>query len=214
MAWVDVLFILSAALATYHLLPPLEARPGTPPCTVVLAYWRRRAARILPLYLLANLAAVTAAWGPSDPPQEALFARYLHFTNCPTTLWANFLFAQNMLGVRACGELAAVCAALCPGVHSLAAGIVIEHPSFPAAIHLWTVALQVQFFAALPLLLCALRPRAPGFRARLAAALGVAVAAGTAWRVWAAWRIPFLELVVADFAVDEAAQLSWANMLQ
>jgi hypothetical protein len=75
------------------------------------------------------------------------------------------------------------------------------------------VALQVQFFVAFPLLLCALRPRLPGFRARLAAALAAILTASTAWRLWAAWRIDFLELPVADFAVDQPSQLSWANML-
>lgn len=49
----------------------------------------------------------------------------------------------------------------------------------------------VHFYLAWPLLLCALRPRVPGFRARVAAALGAAAAAGTAWRFWAAWRTDF-----------------------
>ena len=89
----------------------------------------------------------------------------------------------------------------------------LPHPAPCAAIHLWTVALQVQFFVAFPLLLCALRPRLPGFRARLAAALAAILAASTAWRLWAAWHIDFLELPVADFAVDQPSQLSWANML-
>lgn len=82
-----------------------------------------------------------------------------------------------------------------------------------AAIHLWTVALQAQWHLASPLLLWALRPRAPGFRARLAAALAAAALGGTLWRLWAAWRVDFLELPVADFAVDQASQLSWANLL-
>jgi peptidoglycan/LPS O-acetylase OafA/YrhL len=72
---------------------------------------------------------------------------------------------------------------------------------------------QVQFYVAFPLLLCALGPRLPGFRARVAAALGVAAAAGTAWRLWSVWQAEFLELPVADFAVDQRSQLSWAHML-
>jgi peptidoglycan/LPS O-acetylase OafA/YrhL len=47
----------------------------------------------------------------------------------------------------------------------------------------------------------------------VAAALGVAAAAGTAWRLWSVWQAEFLELPVADFAVDQRSQLSWAHML-
>lgn len=75
------------------------------------------------------------------------------------------------------------------------------------------MALQSQFFLAFPLLLCALRPRSPGFRARLAAALAAVAAAGTAWRLWAASKADPLDLPVADFAVNSAAQQSWAAML-
>lgn len=56
--------------------------------------------------------------------------------------------------------------------------------------HLWTLSLQVQFYAAFPLLLLALRPRLPGFRARLAWALAAAAAAGTAWRLALVWLEP------------------------
>ena len=75
------------------------------------------------------------------------------------------------------------------------------------------MAVLAQFYLAFPLLLLALRPRSPGFRRRLAAALAAAVVGGTAWRLRAAHRIDFLELPVSDFAVDAAAQRSWANML-
>ena len=59
----------------------------------------------------------------------------------------------------------------------------------------------------------ALRPRAPAFRTRLAAALAAAIAAGTAWRLHTTSRTSF-DLPIADFAVDTAAQHSWAHMLQ
>jgi peptidoglycan/LPS O-acetylase OafA/YrhL len=63
------------------------------------------------------------------------------------------------------------------------------------------MALQVQFYAAFPLLLCALRPRVPGFRARVAAALAAVVAAGTAWRLWLVSSAgPALHLPLGDLA--------------
>ncbi|KAL4457911.1 hypothetical protein ABPG75_012776 [Micractinium tetrahymenae] len=185
MFWVDVLLILSTMLAAHQLLPRLEdTSSDAPSCAaVVRAYWRRRAARLLPGYLLANLL-ILLALGPAEGiPEQAAAARWINFYWCPGAAWVNLLFAQNWLGVRAC------------------------------ATHFWTVALQVQFFAAFPLLLWALRPRAPGFRARLAAALAAAFAGGTAWRLWAVSSVHFMELPVADFAVDEPSQLSWANML-
>lgn len=48
----------------------------------------------------------------------------------------------------------------------------------------------MQFFLALPLLLLALRPRVPGFRARLAAALAAIFVASTGWRLWSAATVP------------------------
>lgn len=75
------------------------------------------------------------------------------------------------------------------------------------------MALQAQFYAALPLALWALQPRRPGFRARLAAALAAALAGGTAWRLRAAWRAEAMRFPVSDFAVDAEAQRSWAAML-
>ena len=53
---------------------------------------------------------------------------------------------------------------------------------------------------AFPLLLWALRPRAPGFRARLAAALAAIAFASAAWRVWQAAASPSLRLPVGDLA--------------
>lgn len=63
-------------------------------------------------------------------------------------------------------------------------------PLPPPGGHLWTLSLQVQFYAAFPLLLLALRPRLPGFRARAAWALAAAAAAGTLWRLALAWSQP------------------------
>ena len=67
---------------------------------------------------------------------------------------------------------------------------------------LWTISVLVHFYIAWPLLLCALRPRQPGFRARVATALAVLTAAGTAWRLWSASRTTF-HLPVGDLTVPE-----------
>lgn len=58
--------------------------------------------------------------------------------------------------------------------------------------------MQVQFYILFPVLLCALRPRAPGFRARLAAALAAAFAAGVAWRLRLAFGLPALHVPYGD----------------
>ena len=107
MVWVDVLFVVSAMLAALQLIPRLaDCRQAAPsPSLVVLAYWRRRARRIVPAYIVANLLAAVAL-GPADVAREAAAARWLHFYHCPRTLWANVLFIQNWLGNQACGELA------------------------------------------------------------------------------------------------------------
>lgn len=114
MAWVDVLFVLSALLATLQLLPGLEdRRRGAPSCdAVVLRYWRRRAARVLSAYLATTLLAVVAL-GPEEPPKEAMVQRWMHLSACPAAAWANLLFMQNWLP------------AACP-------------------IHLWTAAVQAR----------------------------------------------------------------------
>lgn len=114
MAWVDVLFVLSALLAAMQLLPTLEDRRTRAPSfrAVVLRYWRRRAARILPAYLVTTLLAVVAL-GPAEPQKEAVVQRWMHLSACPSAAWANLLFIQNWLP------------AACP-------------------IHLWTVAIQAR----------------------------------------------------------------------
>lgn len=106
MVWVDVLLVVSAALAAWQLIPQLEGRYHEPPSCLhlVLRYWRRRARRILPAYLLTNLAAAVAL-GPADATREVAAARWMHFHSCPRTVLANLLFVQNFLGTRACGEL-------------------------------------------------------------------------------------------------------------
>ena len=119
MVWVDVLFVVSALLAALQLIPLLAGRGKAAPSLtqVLLAYWRRRAWRIVPAYAVANLLAAVAL-GPAEVTWEAAAARWLHFYHCPRTLWANALFLQNWLGNQACGEPATFAFCPLPGHHS------------------------------------------------------------------------------------------------
>jgi peptidoglycan/LPS O-acetylase OafA/YrhL len=114
MVWVDVLFVVSSLLAALQLIPLLEERrKGAPSSTqVLLAYWRRRAWRIVPAYAVANLLAAVAL-GPAEVAREAAAARWLHFYHCPRTLWVNALFVQNWLGNQACGKPAGIAVLFC-----------------------------------------------------------------------------------------------------
>ncbi len=235
MAWVDVLFVLSTLLAAMQLLPTLEdRRTRAPSCrAVVLRYWRRRAARILPAHLVTTLLAVVAL-GPAEPQKEAVVQRWMHLSACPSSAWANLLFIQNWLpaacpihlwtvAIQARGAVglglqyvlaeywsAVSCRRLlCEAVMAWHTRQLVCQPTM-----LLSSPPQVQFFVALPLFLCALRPRSPGFRTRLAAGLAACILGGTAWRLAAAWRAPEpLEFPIADFATDSVAQRSWAAML-
>jgi hypothetical protein len=104
---VDFFLVLSAALATYQLLPQLEARgAGTAPpscALVVLRYLRQRALRLLPSYAATVMLAILAI-GPAEVPPEVAIARGFSFGQCPTGLWANMAFLSNFKGLGACGK--------------------------------------------------------------------------------------------------------------
>ncbi|EFN54651.1 hypothetical protein CHLNCDRAFT_52968 [Chlorella variabilis] len=180
----DTFLVLSAVLATYHLLPVLEGsggkgngsaakQHGSSCRQVVLKYWRRRALRILPAYAVANLLALVMFWPTRQLPPLGSQARDVSYGRCPHALWANVFFVTNRLSLpQTCGG------------------------------QFWTTSIVVHMYTAWPLLLCALRPRVPGFRARVAVALAAAVAAGTAWRFWSASQAKF-HLPVGDRTVPE-----------
>lgn len=77
-----------------------------------------------------------------------------------------------------------------------------------AGLHLWSLSLQVHFYAAFPLLLLALRPCLPGFRARLGWALAAAAGAGAAWRLALAWAAPTAVLHLPLGDVRQPAELA------
>jgi len=132
---VDVFLLMTTMLATYQLLPALMAEPkaepgaaakapspaGTPPadshasgkpslCSVVLSYYRRRAQRVLPPYIVANLlillvVAAARIGPPLGPEAEAAMGLCFGRGACPSRQWANSLFATHLQGRHACGEL-------------------------------------------------------------------------------------------------------------
>lgn len=225
---VDFLLVLSALLACYQLVPALEGSAGSgskgaPSCwEVVRAYWSRRARRLLPAYgaTLALLAAALPEMGGA--PVEAAVAHALDFPHCPSALWRSLAFLADLDTPSTCGRLGlgmlgaggdasakGSCTADSSSMRHAASSLTSLCPcpllcSPPAGYHLWSVSLQVQFFLAFPLILCALRPRAPGFRARLAAVLAATVAASTAWRLWSAASVPGgLRLPLGDLSQPE-----------
>ena len=116
----DTFLVLGALLATYHLVPALERVPSGPKqrgdscLRVVRAYWWRRALRILPAYLTANLAMLVMFWGgPSAMPWPPVAAHAIGimYAACPRALWANAIFATNQIADN-CGACASPSAGL------------------------------------------------------------------------------------------------------
>jgi hypothetical protein len=111
-----VFLVLSALLAMYHLLPVLEGSIGEGGSCwqAVLTYWRRRARRILPGYLLANvLIAVVFRTTPADLPLVARQARKAAHEGCPSGQATNLLFLTNTQSMmQACGAYTAHTAVL------------------------------------------------------------------------------------------------------
>lgn len=103
---VEFFLVTTGMLATYQLVPQLEgagARRASP-AGVVLRYWRRRAARILPAYAAANLLVLLALAPAAGLPLEQAVARAYNYGQCPGGLWRNALFITNQDPSKGCGE--------------------------------------------------------------------------------------------------------------
>ena len=111
---VEVFLLLSGLLAAWSLVPALAPSKGgarrpaeeAQGRQVVLAYWRRRAARILPPYLAANALVWLATRGGSPGGQQgsANIVAKMAFSGCPRGLWANLAFVSNVYWTEICGE--------------------------------------------------------------------------------------------------------------
>ena len=116
----DVLIVLSALVATYTLVPALEgsglrmagpssgSREDGSSWAAAVAYWRRRAARIVPAYTVANLIALAVFGLDQRRSKEHLGpeaqAAALLYRGCPAGLWHNLAFLSNSLPLSgACG---------------------------------------------------------------------------------------------------------------
>lgn len=110
---VEFFLVATGMLAAYQLLPQLEGastRQASParapsPAAVVLRYWRRRAARILPAYVAANLLVLLALGPATGLTVEQTVARAYNYGQCPGGLWRNALFITNLEPTQGCGEL-------------------------------------------------------------------------------------------------------------
>ena len=207
---VDVFLILTGMLAAYQLLPNLEHCGGASCWAVAANYWRRRAARVLPAYVVTNALVALGLGSPSvQLPSETRLARDFAFGSCqrPGSLWNNLTLMSNARWADSCGlhlwsmslQASHPCARdarraplACSEVGPSSPCTLTHFPSTPL--------LQIQFWAVFPLLLLALRPRAAGFRTRLAAALAAIVAGGSAWRVWRVATTPDMHLPYGDMA--------------
>ena len=72
---------------------------------VVAGYWRKRAARILPAYLLANLLFLATFLPGQSLPPAAQLAKHLAFAACPKGVGNNLLFLTNagVTATNTCG---------------------------------------------------------------------------------------------------------------
>ncbi|KAK9819568.1 hypothetical protein WJX81_007717 [Elliptochloris bilobata] len=153
----DIFLVLTGFLAAASLVPALKAsaRPGA----VIFRYVRRRLLRIVPAYYSALALVRLLAMPLNDLPGVSREAKDAFFTvlpfpteHCPRRMWANLAFVNNSLAMGGCFGTT------------------------------WSLAVQMQFYAVFPLLLVLLRPRTPGFRARVAAAAAASYVGAVALR--------------------------------
>ena len=189
-AGVDILFVISALLATRSLLPKLEAAGESVyrQLRVVAGYMISRAWRLLPTYwMFIGVSALCmhsyigcSTWVDLRELRgsrgEALLksscpAEFADVAPVESELWAavtGFWFG-NFRSVRS----------LVPNILCYSNNLDLSEAF---ALMTWSQSLQLQFFAALPAALVALAPGVPGFRARVAAAAAVCFLGCMAYR--------------------------------
>eukprot|EP00873_Tetraselmis_striata_P002246 jgi/Tetstr1/422510/TSEL_001272.t1 len=174
-AGVDMFFVLCALLATRSLMRRLEAAKGPwEQLKVVVRYWKERAWRLLPLSwaCLALSTLVTYIYLDCETSvavvHDGLPEGGILMSSCRSELpstapvdseqWAalSMSWFNNFHGVHS----------LLPNLLAYSNNLGLE--SFMT--FTWSLSLQLQFFALLPVILASLLPRVPGFRRRVAAA--------------------------------------------
>jgi peptidoglycan/LPS O-acetylase OafA/YrhL len=148
---VDVFFVISGYLITAHLLREADATGRVAP----LAFWARRARRILPAALVVLLVCAVGTL--------ALVSR-LHWEAFLAEIRASALYVENWHLAHA-------------AVDYLAAD---EAPT-PVR-HFWSLSAEEQFYLVWPLLILAAAARG---RRAIAAVLGTVTALSLAWSIWA-----------------------------
>lgn len=103
---VDAFLIVGALLAAHQLVPELEraAAPGDGGAWhAVRGYWRRRALRLLPAFLV--VVALSAVGAPASlAAPEARAARATCHIDCPGGTWLNLALLTHQRWQQSCGE--------------------------------------------------------------------------------------------------------------
>eukprot|EP00884_Botryococcus_braunii_P020302 jgi/Botrbrau1/6956/Bobra.0215s0033.1 len=139
---VDIFIILTGFLATVALVPAFETANNRLP--IILRYYQKRASKLLPNYYCTLLWTLIALYPfkhsrfISEEVRTGFFSwQPYHPEMCKDALWANFVFAQNQFPFGGCSTF------------------------------LWTLAVQIQFYLLLPVLLLLLQPSRKNFRWRI-----------------------------------------------
>mmetsp|Transcript_6055 Transcript_6055/g.17324 ORF Transcript_6055/g.17324 Transcript_6055/m.17324 type:complete len:489 (-) Transcript_6055:359-1825(-) len=180
----DLLFIMTALLATLSLVPSMEGARS--PLKAVPWYWAKRVARIGPAFwasLVITHCFVTggAKWYGAVPNADS---------------------AQLSYPIEACtvgGQL------------KVAAFLGHWLPMAGCGLQLWSQSTMMHYYLIAPVLLLAARPAAPGFRRRVAIGCGGVLALSLAYRTWGTLQTD-LDLPVKFFS-DAPADMMNAFLL-
>eukprot|EP00884_Botryococcus_braunii_P009350 jgi/Botrbrau1/18416/Bobra.0072s0009.1 len=135
----DVFLVLTGFLAGVALIPSLQNTSDK--FSLVRRYYQKRAVRLLPNYYCTLVFAYFVFYplkGSMNEETQRAFFTIIPFPDiCKEAKWANFFFAQNQYPMSGCMG------------------------------YTWSLAVQVQFYLILPIILLLLRPSAPNFRWRV-----------------------------------------------
>ncbi|BDA51507.1 hypothetical protein COCOBI_19-0620 [Coccomyxa sp. Obi] len=153
-------FCLTGFFSALTLLPVLEATPSY--TTTLMRYYKRRALRIIPSYYTVLLLVRMVLLEFLDTSQAPRYIQSVFFDpwsaieekRCREKIMYNVFFVSNHL----------------PG------------PSCYGSV--WSLAIQMQFWVAFPLVLVLLQPHRKGFRKRAAQTFAATIGAVLAYRAW------------------------------